>query len=196
MNKVIDFLKKFKIPAITMSFGLLIIVLAMFSPTWGNKTIAESEFPTVSSSESDRVKSDASGSLGDTATVSCYVGSTASSNDCPSFPHTGNIKIKITLTEYSAESDSIDVAFAEDLANYEDAYYDFESGNWNCESNTSVSGAHKRTLTPQNPTYETTINVEAKHKVALTHYTVHDVYATGWGHSSADVVLEVTYTQV
>jgi hypothetical protein len=196
MEKVKDFFKKFKVPILTTSFGIVIIVLATFSPTWGDKTPAEPEFPTVSSSGSVDSGFEVPENIDETFTVYCYIGSSVSSNDCQSFPYTGNVKIKITLVGYTGESDSLDVAFAENLSNYEDAYYNFETGDWSCGSGASVSSAYKRTLTPQNPTYETTVSVEAKHKADLTHYTVHNVYATSWGYSSGNILLEVTYTKV
>jgi hypothetical protein len=126
-------------------------------------------------------------------TFNCVVGS---DTVCPKFNYSGgNLQVKITLRN-GADVPYLYVKFGETLDNYEDAYLKTDEKTWNCGS-PGTDNSHTFSVGPgADGSYTITFPVEAKHKVALTHYTVQSVYVRAFSQTSVAPDMDITYTPV
>jgi uncharacterized repeat protein (TIGR02543 family) len=102
---------------------------------------------------------------------------------CTRFYHT-NQKVKVTVSAVSLPEPTsrVAVAIAEDLSNYQDAYWNFKKGTWNCEPAPDYGYPdHTYLIDKEHTSFSVVVPVEDKHSTLFGKYTVQDMYVYAWG---------------
>jgi hypothetical protein len=163
----------------------------MFGSTWGDRSSAESEDPgyiPTPISANPTIK-------GDSLQTICTLSFSMSGDTvCQNFNHAGE-NIKVTVLNLNNVKAGI--AIAESLNNYEDAYYDFKTGKWNCESPDTVNDDHLIILDGEGSESTVTVPVEAKHSTFFGKYTVQGIYVRlyFYGHEDDTDRIQITYEE-
>jgi hypothetical protein len=98
--------------------------------------------------------------------------------DCEPSRDPNAVARNVTVVLDNRTNFPMDVGFVEDLKNYQDAYYDFSTGRWNCSSlGFWADSNHRTNLQPgEIKTFE--IHVEGSHSTFFGEMKVQNLYLT------------------
>jgi hypothetical protein len=106
----------------------------------------------------------------------CYASGDLPSNfyECEPSRDPNAVAKNITVVIENLSGDSLRVAIAEDLKNYEDAYYNFSTGHWNCGTGDINSDQYVTLQSGETKTFE--IHVEGSHSTFFGEMKVQNLY--------------------